>query len=183
MSGHYTRLNWCAKLQCRKSRLNKPLRNWLFDTGSLTARLIDHCPGTFSVRVLSVKRETPTPDEIDVLGMRPRSLAIVRQVQLYCDDTPLVYARTIIPVSSLRGPLRGLVQLGNRPLGALLFSDPCMQRLPMEVAALSVKSPIHRLTGYSGKQPISGRRSVFIMKKQKLLVSEFFLPGLVDGTQ
>lgn len=178
MSGYHTRLNWCKKQHCLSKSLNVNLKQWLFDSGSLTARLMDHCSGEFSVKVISIKRAAPTPDEIAALGMSPRSHAIIREVHLCCNNEPLVYARTIIPVSSLRGALRGLALLGNKPLGVVLFSDKSMRRKPMEIT--SVK-PGHKCYAWSQSMrhaTVWGRRSVFSLKQQELLVSEFFLPAL-----
>ena len=178
MSGHHTRLNWCTKPHCLSKRLDLSVKHWLFDSGSLTARLVKHCSGKFSVKVISIKRATPTPDEISVLGMRPRSHALIREVLLCCDDKPVVYARTIIPVSSLRGALRGLALLGNRPLGAVLFSDKSMVRQPMEITSLQPGHRCYAWTGCESLKTIWGRRSVFTLKGRELLVSEFFLPDL-----
>ena len=153
----------------------------MFDRGSLTARLVDYCGDGFSVRLVSLRRATPAFDEIVALGMQPRTQALVREVLLCCNDKPLVYARTIIPLSSMRGALRGLALLGNRPLGAVLFSDPSMTRQPVEVALLHASHVYHERIDGLTTEPVWGRRSVFTLKGEKLLVSEFFLPELVDA--
>jgi len=178
MSGHHTRLNWCKKQHCLSKQINPSIKRWLFDTGSLTARLINHCDGKFSVKVISMRRASPTPDEVAVLRMKARSYAVIREVLLFCDDEPLVYARTIIPVSSLRGALRGLAMLGNKPLGAVLFADKSMRRKPMEITRLKPDHKVHVWTKSESDALVWGRRSVFILKQQELLVSEFFLPRL-----
>lgn len=152
----------------------------MFDSGSLTARLVKHCGGKFSVKLISIKRATPTPDEKFALGLDPRSQSVIREVLLCCDERPLVYARTIIPVSSLRGSLRGLALLGNRPLGAVLFADKLMQRKPVEITSLTAAHKCYSWTQNKGSEVVYGRRSVFILKGQKLLVSEFFLPELFE---
>ena len=180
MSGHNTRLRWCNQKSCFLTGFNTELKSWLFDSGSLTARLKNHCDGVFSVKVLSVKRATPTPDEVSALKLRPRSHAIIRQVLLLCNEQPVVYARTIIPVSSLRSSLRGVVLLGNKSLGAVLFADKKMQRKAMEIALLKPEHKCHEWTQYTGKNSIWGRRSVFVLKNKELLVSEFFLPDLIS---
>lgn len=184
MSGHYTRLNWCKQKHCLTQKLNREIKSWMFDAGSLTARLINYCDGRFSVKVLSVKRATPTPDEKEALGLSARSHALIREVLLFCNDEPVVYARTIIPVSSLRGALRGLALLGNRPLGAVLFSDKSMQRKPVEVTSVKASHKCYQWMQQQkseklGKEKIYGRRSVFVLKGEELLVSEFFLPSLL----
>ena len=110
--------------------------------------------------------------------MPPRSMAMIREVLLYCGDTPVVYARTIIPTSSLRGALRGLALLGNKPLGAVLFSDKSMHRKPMEVTCIKPEHKCYSWMKYKGNETIWGRRSVFQLRGKELLVSEFFLPNL-----
>jgi len=178
MSGHHTRLRWCSQKRCFSKDLKVSVKDWLFDTGSLTARLINNCDEVFSVKVLAVKSATPTPDEINALKLKPRSQAIIREVLLLCGSQPVVYARTVIPVSSMRGSLRGIVKLGNKSLGAVLFADKKMQRKPVQVTSLPATHKCHEWTGCQKKEAIWGRRSVFILKNEEILVSEFFLPEL-----
>lgn len=180
MSQFHTRLNWYNQLHCSHKHINARLRNWLFDRGSLTARLMDHCGDGFSVKLISLRRASPAFDEIVALGMQPRAQALVREVLLCCNEKPLVYARTIIPLSSMRGALRGLAMLGNRPLGAVLFSDPSMTRQPVEVAMLHSGHVYHERINRLTEESVWGRRSVFTLKGEKLLVSEFFLPELFE---
>lgn len=181
MSHFHARLNWYSQQHCLHKHINTQLRDWLFDRGSLTARLMDYCGDGFAVRLLSLRRTLPAFDEIVALGMQPRAQALVREVLLCCNDRPLVYARTIIPASSMRGALRGLALLGNRPLGAVLFSDPSMTRQPVEVALLHASHVHHRRINNLTEEPVWGRRSVFTLKNEKLLVSEFFLPELFNA--
>ena len=178
MSGCRTRLRWKNKKQSITADFSAEIASWLFDPESLTARLIANCNGRFSVKLLSVKRGTPTPDETQALRLRYRSHAIIRQVLLLCDDTPWVYARTGIPMTSLRGPLQGLVKLGTRPLGAVLFADKTMRRSEIQVTVVNHQHPCYSWTGFRGKRDIWGRRSVFRLSSKPLLVSEFFLPDL-----
>jgi len=182
MSGYHTRLRWRKRQQNFFSAIEPQTKTWLFDSGSLTSRLVEHCDGAFSVKLLSVERDTPTPDEAVALGLKPRNQALIRQVLLFCDNAPLVYARTVIPLSSLRGALRGLVLLGNRPLGAVLFADKSMRRKALEITSLEKAHKCYSWTQYTGTERIYGRRSVFSLKNRELLVSEFFLPGLFPDT-
>ncbi|MGB5177241.1 MAG: chorismate lyase [Gammaproteobacteria bacterium] len=162
-----------------RSSLPRGLSGWLLDTASLTLRLQRLCPGKFQVRVLSQTRAPAGIDEVRVLGMKQGSLAIIRQVHLLCDGQPWVYARTVIPVISLRGKLKRLAHLGVRPLGGLLFADPGMQRDAVELARIARGQPLYQAaTCHLGQHPaaIWGRRSVFRLSGRPLLVSEVFLP-------
>lgn len=168
--------------QPRQQRITDPppagLRDWLFDTGSLTRRVQCACPGRFSVEVLSQGWERPMHNEARRLGLRTGHLALVRQVHLLCDGQPWVFARTVIPQSSLGGPRRRLFRLGARSLGSVLFADPGVCRDEIEVCHTWRGQDLHALaTCYNGARAESlwGRRSVFYLQGQPLLVGEVFM--------
>lgn len=167
--------HWRNRAQTFFSDLPHDVADWLFDPASLTARLIRHCHGQFSVRVLSQGYSHARLGERKTLGMADRENALVREVHLLCDKTPVVYARTVIPVTTLVGPQRRLAHLGNKPLGALLFADRTMHRDEVQIARLSDEK-----AGFEtpSDQTIWGRRSVFKLNNRPLLVSEYFLPDL-----
>lgn len=157
----------------------RALRAWLLDTASLTLRLQQLCPGRFRVRLLSQSWGRPFENEARVLEMKHGSLALIRQVQLLCGEQPWVYARTIMPVSSLCGRLQRLAHLGTRPLGGMLFADPGMERGDVELARLGAGQAMHAAaTFHLAPRPaeIWGRRTVFRLADKPLLVSEIFLP-------
>ncbi|MDB2594521.1 chorismate lyase [Porticoccaceae bacterium] len=156
-------------------------RLWLSDTGSLTQRLIDACNGELTVQVLRQNLGVPRLSERRALGLPQRRQALIREVILLGGGIPWVYARSIIPLSTLTGRLRRLRQLDNRPLGALLFSEPSMCREPVEIACYtSAQMP----TALVAKQSTMwGRRSVFRLHNKPLLVSEIFLPDFKPYNQ
>lgn len=167
------------------SRLGPPagVFDWLSDTGSLTRRVQHACDGCFRVKVRRQSRLRPLPSEIARLAMRGHVVALVREVSLHCDERPWVFARTLIPLSSLRGSARRLTMLGNRPLGALLFADPSAERGMMEFARLLPGHHLFELAADGlGQRPAElwGRRTLFRFAGKPLLVNEIFLPDLLD---
>ncbi len=167
-----------------RAAIPRRLCSWLLDPASLTLRLQGLCPGRFRVRLLSLGWGPPRLDEALALGMRHGERAVIRQVHLLCGDSPWVYARTVIPATSMRGKLRRLAHLGTRPLGAMLFADPGMQRGPVELANIGPGEPLFTdATRHMRQQPgdIWGRRSVFRIAHKPLLVSEIFLPQFPAG--
>lgn len=173
---------WQSSLQLRRGALPMEWRGWLLDNTSLTRRLQQHCGSDFCVRVLSQRLERPILSEARALGRPPQEIALVRQVHLLCGTTPWVFARTVIPLPSLKGGLRRLAQLGNHSLGAVLFADPRLQRSPMEVAHIEPRQRLYRRSRGAtipDGNPVWGRRSVFCLQGNPLLVSEFFLPELL----
>lgn len=174
-----------ASAGARQGRLRIPERYlpWLLDTASLTQRLIDACRGEFRVQVLNQTWDRPQWDEARALGMRARDRALVRQVQLLCNERPWVYARTILPRTTLTGAERRLAHLKSRSLGAVLFVDPTLQRERIEIAPLRPSDRLYAFATHGLDAPpdaIWGRRTVFRLRGKPLLVSEFFLPDIAE---
>jgi chorismate--pyruvate lyase len=154
------------------------------DTGSLTQRLIDASENTLTVQIINQRIDIPRFTEQRALKLPPRRLTMIREVVLLANSTPWVYARSIIPLTTLTGRLRKLRHLDNQPLGALLFRDPTMTREVVEVAChtkVNAKLPTTLLGGL--QKSLWGRRSVFRLDAKPLLVSEVFLPDFKPYNQ
>jgi chorismate--pyruvate lyase len=156
------------------------IEQWLRDRGSLTARLKSASHGDFRVNLLRQGWARPLDSERRLLGMRRGGIAILREVELLCGGVPWVFARTLIPARSLRGPARRLAMLGERPLGEVLFADPSMRRGVTQMAclrprhALFVSATVH----LRQVEAIWGRRTLFHLAGKPLLVNELFLPDI-----
>ena len=151
-------------------------RPWLLDRGSLTQRLVAASAGQFRVRILTQGIAKPRRTEAKALGIPRQQLAVVREVILYGSNQPWVYARSVLPLSSLTGRLARLRKLDERPLGALLFADPSMRRGKLELARVQpAKVALPQELGIFDTS-LWGRRSVFYIADKPLLVSEIFLP-------
>lgn len=155
-------------------------REWLLDSGSLTKRLIKSSNHHFSVQIISQQWSSAQLSEYDLLEVAPRHCCLIREVLLLCHQQPWVYARSVLPASSLTGKLRHLRHFDNRPLGQLLFNTPGMHRSPFQIARLPITSlslQERLLLNNNNKEPnLWGRRSRFVIYNKPLLVSEIFLP-------
>ncbi|WP_461482254.1 chorismate--pyruvate lyase family protein [Porticoccus sp.] len=173
---HHPEPRWHCHRHAPQLIARGPLRAWLLDRGSLTGRLMRLSRGQFRVQVIQQGMGRPRLSEQRLLAMAPRQQALIREVILLGNGRPWVYARSVIPQKTLSGRLRRLRKLDNRPLGALLFSDPHLHRGPIELAqqdtrATPLPEPLQYLRGV-----ISGRRSLFWLDGKPLLVCEMFLP-------
>lgn len=157
----------------------RPLRSWLLDQGSLTAKLVDLSGGDFRVQVLRQTLARPRPSEQRLLGLPAGHWALVREVALWGRSEPWVFARSLIPLSSLTGRLRQLRRLDSRPLGGFLFAQPDLVRGAMQVSRIG---PERTYVPPDLQQHVDlwGRRSVFELERKPLLVSEVFLPAFVQ---
>ena len=168
---------WYRRHQLFNQSIQPSLLPWLFDASSLTARLIDLCGDDFSVRVISQRWQLLDAEEASAMSLNDVRSALVRQVLLCCGDRPLVYARTVIPVTTIKGAQRRYANMGNRPLGAMLFADRTMRREEVQVAVLPVSHEANQFI--KADEPVWGRRSVFRVADKPLLVSEYFLSDLL----
>ncbi|HEY3326049.1 MAG TPA: chorismate lyase [Novimethylophilus sp.] len=151
-------------------------RHWLVEEGSLTRRL-QACCKHFTVRNVRQSWARPLPDEAALLGLRPGTAAWVREVWLHDGDVPLVFARSILPRSSMRGAWRKLGSLGSRPLGEALFADARVMRRPLAYRKLRPGHPV--LKNVARNKALWARRSVFVRAGHAILVTEAFLPEVL----
>jgi chorismate--pyruvate lyase len=152
-----------------------PVRRWLLDDGSLTQHLVN-TGRRFSVERWRQHWTGVALDERRFLGMGLRERAMVRQVILRLDGEAVVYARSVFPARSLRGPLLHLRRLAHQSLGAFLFARTDMRRSPFELALLDGDDP-YLPPGLRQAGQAWARRSCFVVADQPLLVSEVFLEG------
>ena len=152
------------------------LRNWLLDTGSLTERLQAHCRD-FQVQVLGQRQAPISLEEIQQLILPGQSYIAsewqVREVILWGDGEPWVFARSLIPTVLCAAEL---ANLGNQALGKLIFNDPRFLRQPFEICHITQPKDRVAALQLNSHQDLWGRRSVFKLDKLSMSVAELFLP-------
>jgi chorismate--pyruvate lyase len=115
--------------------------------------------------------------------MPQRRYHLIREVLLYAGETPLILARTVLPEPTIKIAQRNLSHLGTRPLGEVIFAYPDLERRQREFSCTTTdywSSMVHH--EFNVAKPISGRRTLYAIHNQPLLVSEFFLPALMNDT-
>lgn len=172
--------------------LKKPLqaqayRAWLMESGSLTRRLQQSYPD-FLVQPVKVNYAKSIADESILMHLKSAQRALQRDVLLFGGKQAVVFAHSVLPITSLRGVWYGLGKLGNRPLGATLFANPSVKRTALSYKKISANHALYRLaTQHLPLKPpcLWARRSVFSLNNshrrcQSLLVTEVFLPTLLQ---
>jgi chorismate--pyruvate lyase len=146
------------------SQIPEQYRLWINLPGSLT-RALKERTDDFSVEVIE---QTHLYLSLPLKGFDSRLGAqkfFSRKVLLKSGQTPWVAAHTLVPETSLQHGLNQLTKLENKPLGELLFSTPGVSKDSLEAC--------RTVNGW-------GRRARYLLKNQPLLVSEYFLPDLID---
>jgi chorismate--pyruvate lyase len=108
---------------------------------------------------------------------------VIREVYLRCHRIPVVFAHSVIAAADLRGVWRAVAGLGTRPLGAALFADRRVRRYPLQQRRLPPGHELHRracLALDRDPGPLWARRSIFALGRSPILVTEVFLPAILD---
>ena len=164
------------------------LRHWLTGGGSLTAKLKDHSD-TFRVQVLHQQVATCLADEARAIGLHRPGRVWEREVLLRCDNTPVVYAHTVVPMSADATDWPLFSALGERSLGTTLFGDPRVRRGTLEYARLRNTHPLalraRAALDANGAVPaeeqlLYARRCLYRRRQGTLLVTEVFLPPVTQ---
>ena len=138
-SSVWPRDTWTARPL--RSNLSRAHRCWLTTPDSLTAALRTVCP-RFRVRLLETGTRFPFPDEARLLKISRHQQVWSREVLLCNGASPLVFARSILPLKDLPRAWPTLDARDPRPLGELLFTDARVRRTPLHFQKLPLRHPL-----------------------------------------
>ena len=88
----------------------------------------------------------------------------IREVILLSNEEPLIYAKSIIPLETIKLGLNILGNLKENPLGDILFSNPEIKKKYMLFAKFE-----------SNKKIFYGRKGIYTVKGYPFSVCEIFL--------
>ena len=140
---------------------NKEILSWLNESGSITSRI-----KSFSDFKLKLLRDSPgevdaAVDDLIISNYKENN---IREVLLYSDEEPLIYAKSIIPLETIRLGLGVLGNLKENPLGDILFSNPEIKKEYMLFAKFE-----------SNEKIFYGRKGIYTVKGFPFSVCEIFL--------
>ena len=155
---------------------NLLLKSWILDTGSLTEKLQSECQ-TFYLTLIGQRQAEITLEEFAQVRTNKQPFAQedwqVREVLLWGDGQPWVFARSIIPQRLCQ---QDFADLNTQPLGQLIFNDKRFKRMPFQITHMLNPQPFYQQLSLSADMDLWGRRSVFGFEELKMMVCEIFLP-------
>lgn len=153
---------WLNGSELSNHLTKKNILDWLEEEGSITARISSRAE--FKLEILNDDIGVAEDEEYIALEIPPEEVRI-REVVLFGDLVPLVYARSIIPeLTALKG-YPGLGTIGSKPLGDLLFQSELFVKTHREFAQFQSSS----------KEVFWGRRTHYLVRGYPLSVMEVFL--------
>ena len=152
--------SWMSETKSLKVQNNETL-SWLNEPGSITSRI-----KSFSDFKLKLLRDGPgevdaAEDDLIISNYKENN---IREVLLYSDEEPLIYAKSIIPLETIRLGLGVLGNLKENPLGDILFSNPEIKKEYMLFSKFE-----------SNKKIFCGRKGIYTVKGFPFSVCEIFL--------
>ena len=110
------------------------------------------------------------------LSIKSREYAHVREILMGNGKVNWMFARSVIPASTLRKGSKRLAHLNSTPLGTLLFQGNFAKRISLDVSLIKANSSTLQKLEISDNFPLWQRVSVFKVTTGPLLVREIFLP-------
>ena len=154
--------NWLNNAQLKSCLKKQNILEWLNEEGSITAKISSD--SKFKLKILSDDIGKAEDEEYLALNI-PSQKVRIREVILYGDLVPLVYARSIIPNQTSSKGYPGLGSIGSKPLGDLLFQSQLFIKTHREFAQFQS----------SDKEVVWGRRTHYLVRGYPLSVMEVFL--------
>ena len=154
--------NWLSDSQLKTHLKKQNILEWLNEEGSITAKISSE--SKFKLEILSDDLGIAEDEEYLALDIASEEVRI-REVVLYGDLVPLVYARSIIPSLTSSKGYPGLGTIGSKPLGDLLFQSELFIKTRREFAQFETSS----------EEVIWGRRTHYLVRGYPLSVMEVFL--------
>ena len=153
---------WLNSSELKNALKVQNILDWLNEDGSITSRISSNFK--FKLEILSDDIGVAEDEEYLALNIIPEEVRI-REVILYGDKKPLVFARSIIPNLTSSKGYPGLGTIGSKPLGDLLFQSDLFIKMHREFAQFQTPS----------KEVIWGRRTHYLVRGYPLSVMEVFL--------
>ena len=145
---------------------NNEICSWLVENGPITKRIKKN--GAFKLHLIQDELSSIEQEDKDFIDCTSNKIKL-REVILFCNDAPIVFAQTIIPFETISNGLEQLGNLGNKPLGDILFEKDIFTKDKVVYALFENASGLYW-----------GRKAKYLVKGYKFSVMEIFLINADD---
>ena len=151
-----------TSIESIESKVNASVLSWLSESGPITNRI--KLSQKFELELLNDEIDEISKEEELFLNSVSETFR-VRRVILLGNNTPVVYAKSVIPSSTIENGLSSLGKIGNAPLGDILFTPGVFTKLEMVCASFLSKE----------KNVYWGRKIKYSVNSEPISVMEVFL--------
>ena len=151
-----------TSIESIESKVDASVLSWLSESGPITNRI--KLSQKFVLELLNDEIDEISKEEELFLNSFSETFR-VRRVILLGNNTPVVYAKSVIPSSTIENGLSSLGKIGNAPLGDILFTPGVFTKLEMVCASFLSKE----------KNVYWGRKIKYSVNSEPISVMEVFL--------
>ena len=156
---------------------------WLADTRSMTQRLRQTQPLN-DFTLLWSDQTAAFPDELNYHSPLPGCEYWARYVLFSLDDQPALFSRALIPYQQNDPHIAIVKSLGERPLGELLFTQHSDHRQHIQITQLNANHPLLSAAErylVPSLDTTLARRSLCFLDEHPVIISDVFLPALIEA--
>ena len=156
-------------------QIDSKLKFWLLDVKSLSYRIRNIA----KLEIIPVKKNVSNifQNEKKVFGGIKSEHLYLREVLIYADKLPIMYARTVLPSKYLRGFWHKIKKLNNKPLADIVFEKKMIIRSDFKFKKPSNNDSFSRkikIFNLKNTKILATRQSTFRYKNEKALLTEVF---------
>ena len=151
-----------TSIESIESKVDASILSWLSESGPITNRI--KLSQKFELELLNDEIDEISKEEELFLNSFSETFRF-RRVILLGNNTPVVYAKSVIPSSTIENGLSSLGKIGNAPLGDILFTPGVFTKLEMVCASFLSKE----------KNVYWGRKIKYSVNSEPISVMEVFL--------
>ncbi len=152
--------NW-TNIENIDQKVSIEIRSWLLEKGPITHRI--KLTEEFKLQIICDEEKEVPESELKFLKFDSKRNRL-REVLLHGNNTPRVFARSVIPNETIEYGFKKLGELGSKPLGDILFNKDIFKKELMQYASFKINQNI-----------FWGRKARYTVKSYPFSVMEVFL--------
>ena len=153
--------SWMTYKEMINQVKNDSIKSWLSESGPITKRISAN--ENFELNLLREEIDEVDETEKKYLGNFIGDIK-VREVVLLGNKVPKVYAKSLIPVKTIKKGFSKLGSLGTKPLGDILFEKNIFNKIDVMYSSFVHEDSI-----------FWGRKTKYLVKNLPFSVMEIFL--------
>ena len=158
-------------------QIENKLKSWMLDMKSLSYRIRNIAK--LEIIPIETRASNIFLNEKKVFGHSKSEHLYLREVLIYADKLPIMYARTILPTKCLRGFWHKIKKLNNEPLADIVFKKKMIIRSEFKFKKPSINDNFSKrikMFNLKNTKILATRQSTFKNKNknEKVLLTEVF---------
>ena len=177
-------MHWRRKYNFNVSNLGIDLINmnqWVKNKSSLTNRIKKIANLKIKLVTNNYKNKNLLLSEKNFFPLHKAENIFLREVIIFANGVPIMYARTVLPRKYLRGYWNDIKKLNTSSLSRIVYENPSIKRSNFLYLAPSLNNNIFKnikSLKIDSKNLVIGRQSYFEYKRKNILLTEYFFEAI-----